>query len=286
MTEWPPEDGATLVDGMPEEDYHAHPALSASGMKQILRSPKHYLQSRSQPVERPAFDVGRAAHALMLGVGAPIVEIPSDMLASNGAISTARAKEFVANAKAEGKLPLKEDTYARVRGMADAVLTHPKAGPILERPRYTEVSLFALDTETGVPLRGRLDVLSGSLIADPKTTTDVREHKVRQAIQDFGYDISGEVYRYLVRQVTGVDPEPVQLIFVEKEAPFEVRVVELGEGFQATGQIRMRKAIEVFQSCIEFSVWPGADDEPGEVSTIEPAGWFVAEAERLAGVSI
>jgi hypothetical protein len=252
-------------------------------MKQILRSPKHYMQSRNERVEKPAFDVGHAAHALVLGVGAPIVEVPADMLASNGALSTTRAKEFVANAKAEGQVPLKSDTFARVRGIADAVLANPKARAILERPRYTEVSLFALDPETGVPLRGRLDVLSGALVADVKTTPDVREHKLRSVIQDFGYDVQGEVYRLLVQLVLGAEAEPVQLIFVEKEAPFEVRVVELGEGFQATGQWRMRKAIEVFQSCIEFGVWPGADDEPGDVATIEPAGWFVAEAERLSG---
>lgn len=283
MSEWPPEDGATLVDGMPEEEYHAHPALSASGMKQLLRSPKHYLQSRNERVEKPAFDVGHAAHALVLGVGAPIVEVPEDMLASNGALSTTRAKEFVANARAEGNVPLKPDTFLRVRGMADAVLANPKARAILELPRYTEVSLFALDPETGMPLRGRLDILAGALCGDVKTTPDVREYKLRGVIQDFGYDVQGEVYRLLMQVVLGVDPEPVQLIFVEKEAPFEVRVVKLGEGWQAGGHARMRKAIEIFQSCVEFGVWPGADDEEGPATEIEPPAYYFADVARLTG---
>ncbi|MFF7681504.1 PD-(D/E)XK nuclease-like domain-containing protein [Microbacterium sp. NPDC007973] len=283
MTEWPPQEGTTLVEGMPEEDYHAHPALSASGMKQILRSPKHYMQSRNERVEKPAFDVGHAAHALVLGVGQPIVEVPDEMLASNGALSTTRAKEFVAEARANGQVPLKRDTFLRVRGMADAVLANAKARAILERPRYTEVSLFALDPETGVPLRGRLDVLTGALVADVKTTPDVREHKLRSVIQDFGYDVQGEVYRLLVQLVLDIDAEPVQLIFVEKDAPHEVRVVKLGEGWQAGGFARMRRAIEVFQSCVEFGVWPGADDEEGEASEIEPPAYYLADVARLTG---
>lgn len=286
MTGWPPEDGATLVDGMPEADYHAHPALSASGMKQILRSPKHYLQSRNERVEKPAFDIGHAAHALVLGVGQPIAQIDEDLLSADGGIRSNAAKAKVEEIRASGKIPLKPVTYQKVIGMRDAILANAKARAILELPRYTEVSLFALDTETGVALRGRLDVLAGALCADVKTTPDVRDYKLRSVIQEFGYDVQGEVYRYLVRQVLDIEPDPVRLIFVEKEAPFEVRVVPLGEGWQAGGQARMRKAIEVFQSCVEFGVWPGADDEEGEATEIAPPAYYFADVARTTGLDL
>lgn len=283
MSEWPPEDGATLVDGMPEEEYHAHPALSASGMKQILRSPKHYLQSLNERVEKPAFDVGSAAHALVLGVGQPIGQIDESVLSADGGIRSNAAKAKVEEIRAAGMIPLKPATYQKVIGMRDAILANAKARAILELPRYTEVSLFAVDPETGIPLRGRLDILAGALCGDVKTTPDVREFKLRSVIQDFAYDVQGEVYRLLVQLVLDIDPEPVQLIFVEKEAPYEVRVVKLGEGWQAGGYARMRKAIETFQSCIEFGVWPGADDEEGEATEIEPPAYYLADVARLTG---
>lgn len=286
MSEWPPEDGTTLVDGMREEEYHAHPALSASGMKQILRSPKHYLQSRMERVEKPAFDIGHAAHSLVLGVGQPIDQIDEKLLSADGGIRSNAAKAKVEEIRAAGKVPLKPVTYQKVVRMRDAILANAKARAILEMPRYTEVSLFACDPETGVPLRGRLDVLTGGLCSDVKTTPDVREFKLRSVIQDFGYDVQGEVYRLLVELVLGIEPEPVQLIFVEKEAPYEVRVVKLGERWQAGGYARMRKAIEVFQSCIEFGVWPGADDEEGDATEIEPPAYYLADVERLTGAVI
>jgi hypothetical protein len=280
VTEWPPEDGATLVEGMPEEEYHAHPALSASGMKQILRSPKHYMQSRNERVEKPAFDVGHAAHALVLGVGAPIVEVPADMLASNGALSTTRAKEFVANAKAEGQVPLKPETFARVRGMADAVLANPKARAILERGGYTEVSLFAADPETGVPLRGRLDRMSGREIIDVKTTIDVRTHALRRVVESLNYDLSMETYRFLYELVTGEVADPAVLVFVEKEPPFDVRVVRLGDDWIDGGWRKMRAAITAYRECVQSQTWPGVDDADGPIEELSAPSWYAAANER------
>ena len=283
-TDWPPEDdGNTMVLEMPEEAYHAHPALSASGMKQLLRSPLHFKQSREVRVEKPAFDVGHAAHALVLGVGQPIEQIDATLLSADGGIRSNAAKADVERIRAEGKVPLKPETYVKVRAMADAVLANPKARALLELPRYTEVSLFAVDPETGVPLRGRLDILAGAKCGDVKTTPDVREYKLRSVIQDFGYDLQGEVYRLLMQLVLNVDPEPVELIFVEKEPPYEVRVVKLGEAWQVGGHARMRYAIDLYQSCVEFGVWPGADYEEGPVEEIEPTGYYLADVQRLTG---
>jgi hypothetical protein len=281
MSEWPPEDGAaTLVDGMPEEEYHAHPALSASGMKQILRSPKHYLQSRAVRIEKPAFDVGHATHALVLGVGAPIIEVPADMLASNGALSTTRAKEFVATARAEGKVPLKPETFQRVNGSVESVLANPKARKLLERPGYTEVSLFARDPQTGVPLRGRLDRLAGQTIIDVKTTVDVQTHVIRRVVESLNYDLSMETYRFLHELVTGEVAEPAVLIFVEKEAPFDVRVVRLGDEWIDGGWRKIRQAIETYRTCIEAESWPGVDEVDGPIEELEPPSWYAAANAR------
>jgi hypothetical protein len=286
VTEWPPDEGATLVEGMPEEEYHAHPALSASGMKQILRSPLHFLQSREVRKEKPAFDVGHAAHALVLGVGKPIEQIDEKLLSADGGIRSNAAKENVERIRSEGKVPLKPATFRAVTEMVESILRNPKARAILERPRMTEVSLFAIDPETGVPLRGRLDILAGASCGDVKTTNDVRTHKLRSLIYEFGYDVQGEVYRLLMQLVLGLEPEPVELIFVEKEAPYEVRVVKLGQGWQAGGHERMRAAIEIYQSCLEFDVWPGADYEDGPVEEIEPPAYYLADVARMTGQAV
>jgi hypothetical protein len=272
-----------FVEGMPEDEYHAHPALSASGMKVLLRSPKHFRLSRTENRARTEFDVGHAVHARVLGVGLPIVEIPSRILASNGAVSTKEAKTFVADARADGKVPLKPSTFAEVVRASDAVLTNAKAKSLLERPGFTEVSLFGDDTTTGVKLRSRLDRLTADgLLIDLKSTTDVRPRKITNAVVDFGYDLSAAVYRHVVELVTGEVPSPMHLIFVEKDAPHDVRVVKLADpAWQVGGEAKMRAAIDLFAWCSEQGTWPGDDEDGGEIRDLPVPAWYERQMNAL-----
>lgn len=272
-----------FAENMPEEEYHAHPALSASGMKVLLRSPKHFRLSRTENRARTEFDVGHAVHCRVLGVGLPIVEIPFGILASNGAVSTKEAKAFVADARAEGKVPLKPATFAEVVRASDAVLANAKAKSLLERPGFTELSLFAEDPSTGVKLRSRLDRLTADgLLIDLKSTTDVRPRKITNAVVDFGYDLSAAVYRHVVELVTGEAPSPMHLIFVEKDAPHDVRVVKLADpAWQVGGEAKMRAAIDLFAWCSEQGVWPGDDEDGGEIRDLPVPAWYERQMNEL-----
>ena len=287
IIEPPPVVSGRFVQGMNEDEYHAHPALSQTGMKYLLRSARHYRAMRSANRAKPEFEVGHAAHAMILGVGAPVVEIPARLLSVDGGIRTTAAKEFVANAQAEGKTPLKPQVFAAVRTMADAVLMNVKARPLLEAPGFTEASLFADDPHTGVSLRGRLDRLS--LVddvwtpVDVKSTTDVQPRKLINAIVDFGYDIQSFTYEELLRLVFGIEPAPMHFIFVEKTFPHEVRVVRMGDpAWQVGGEAKMRAAIDLFAWCQERGEWPGDDDDGGPVADLQAPGWYRAQVEEVA----
>src|SRR5450759_696192 len=106
--------------GMPELEYHASPGLSSTGMKWLLRSPKHYRQNMDHRIEKAAFDLGHAVHAKVLGVGMGVAVIPAEMLASNGAASTKEAKAFIADARALGYVPAKADLVCKVNMIAEA----------------------------------------------------------------------------------------------------------------------------------------------------------------------
>lgn len=280
VLEYPPVVSGRFVQGMAEEEYHAHPALSQTGMKALLRSPRHFKALRAMNRARPEFDVGHAAHAMILGVGSPVVEIPSRLLSVDGGIRTTAAKEFVAQAQAEGKTPLKPAVYMAVKLMVDSVLKHEKARGLLERPGFTEVSLFAQDPGTGVNLRGRLDrlALDGEgvwLPIDVKSTTDVQLRKVTNAIVDFGYDLQAAAYRELLRLVLGIEPEPMHFVFVEKQIPHEVRVIRLADpAWIVGGERKMRDAIDLFAWCNERGQWPGADEDDGPIQDLPAPGWY------------
>jgi len=279
VLELPRVESGRFVLNMPEEEYHAHPALSQSGMKNLLRSPKHYRAQRAMNRPRPEFDVGHAAHGMVLGVGLPIVEIPGRLLSADGGIRSNAAKAFVEEARAKGEVPLKPVVYRQVRLMVDSVLGNEKARRLLERQAYTEASLFATDPGTGVALRGRLDRLTDDGIpVDLKTTTDVRVRKLTNAIVDFGYDIQAATYDYLLRLVLGIDPAPMHFIFVEKDFPHDVRVIRLADPlWMETGAAKMRAAIDLFAWCVEQDRWPGDDEDGGEILDLPAPRWYGAE---------
>ena len=264
---------------MDEAEYHKQPALSATGMRHLLRSPLHYRHLMDNRKEKAEFDVGHAAHAKILGTGADVIKIPESVLSKSGSINTLAAREFIEDARAEGLIPLKAAVAADVDSMAEAVLANKKARRLLDMPGRTELSLFATDPDTGVDIRGRLDRLTDTGIPiDVKTTASAQRHKVLRSIVDFGYDIQSEAYRHLVRLVGGVEPAPMHLIFVESSAPHEVRVVQLSHpDWIAGGEVRMRAAIEIYAQCINTDTWPGEDDLDDDIEAIQPSAWYSSE---------
>ncbi|MFJ4174034.1 PD-(D/E)XK nuclease-like domain-containing protein [Microbacterium sp. NPDC089696] len=271
-----------LIEGMDEEEYHAHHALSTSGMKQLLRSPKHFQLSREEErAPKPAFDEGHAIHERVLGVGAPIVQIPRDLLSADGGVRTKDAKAWVDKARDEGKVPLKPPVYYRITRAADAVLSNAKAKSLLDRPGLSEVSLFAQDPVTGVQLRCRFDRLS-DIGLDVKSTTDVRPRKVTSTVIDFGYDVQAWVYRYVYQLVTGEELPPMHFIFVEKEPPYEVRVVRLADPAWAVGgEAKARAAIDLFAWCMEHDRWPGDDEDGGPIQDLPVPAWYERQMDAL-----
>lgn len=280
MTDHEPE----YLVGFPEDQYFAASALSASQMKHLLVSPKHFRAALQAPREdKTEFDIGHAVHARILGVGMPVVEIPRKLLSADGGIRSKDAKSWVAEARAAGKIPLKAHVYQLVVRASDAVLMHPKCRPLLEAEGDSEVSMFASDPATHTRIRGRADrVMRDGTILDVKSLREISRRALRRVIDGFSYDLSMENYRFLFELCTGDVPPASILIAVEKEPPYDVQPVVLGQGWQDGGWRKLRTAIELFARCTESGVWPGLDDDEGPILELDPPGWYVSANERAA----
>lgn len=267
-----------MVNDLDEKVYHQHPALSYSTGKHYLRSPAHYRHALTNRAEKKEFDIGHAVHALVLGTGMDIVEIPDNVLASNGAASTKAAKEFIEEARANGQVPLKADTWYQVKGAADAVLENREARRLLELPGAPEVSLFATDPDTGVEIRGRLDYLTGLKPIDLKTTTEATPRKIVRAITEFDYDLQAAMYRHLVALTHGVKhADPMTHIYVETGAPHGVQVVELAdEGWIRGGDLKLATILERHAECVANDAWPGYDNG---ALILAPPIWYLTDLD-------
>lgn len=270
--------GQGAYDGVPELDYHSGQfgpvggSLSSTEAKRLLEAPavyKHFKEHREAP--KKAYDVGHLVHAMVLGVGLDVAVIPEDLLGKNGVASTAGAREFIAQARAEGKIPVKQAELDAPMAMAEAVLAHPTARKYFEDGR-PEVSIYA-ETD-GVWMRGRVDQVSGDgpiTLVDLKTTSDYpTADRFARTSAKYGYALQREWYRHIWRQITGENP-PFIHVTVSTKAPHMVAVFEMDAEFELIGKLQVSSVLTTYRACMERDEWPGL---PAETSLIGPPTWY------------
>ncbi|NKU63862.1 recE [Rhodococcus hoagii] len=255
-----------VYDEIPDHVYHSDKgSLSSSGARTLLnKTPAKFRHDQDNPRESTDyFDLGHAAHALVLGYGAPIAEIEAKDW------RTKKAQEARDEARAEGKTPLLTADVQRVHAMAAKLREHPLAD-VLFSEGVPERSMYWRDPETDVWLRSRPDWLPDRpgrlLVTDYKTASTADPRKFEKSALDYGYH---QQHAWYVDGITalGVDEDPAFLFVVqEKEPPYLVSVCQLDEDAVELGRRRNREAIDLYAQCLETNTWPGFGYEVHQIS--------------------
>jgi hypothetical protein len=250
-------------------EYHDQPcdgpSISSSGLRTIWsRSPAHYFEESSlnpapkEPEERPHFSLGRAAHHLLLqgrkGFDAEFAVRPDKWKDWR----TDAAKEWRADQIAAGLTIITDNELANIAGMARSLSVHPlvKAG-ILDGA--VERSLIWRDPDTGMWCKSRPDAIPNTSgdVADLKTCVSVSTDALRRSLADYGYHQQGALVGEAFRQVLGREMQTFTLVWVEKEAPWCVRVTTITPEDLARGAMQNAAALRLFAECVASGEWPG-----------------------------
>jgi hypothetical protein len=271
--------GGAVVRDMPADEYLQHPALSASQAKILVQpgGPARYRWSLDHPEPpRDVFDLGTAAHAMVLGVGPSIVTVNAPDWRSKA------AREERDAIRATGAVPLLEADGDRVLGMAAALKAHPVASRLLHPDSgEAEVSLFWTDDAYGVDRRGRVDWLrrpnaDGRLILiDFKTTSDASPAALARSVWQYGYALQACWYRELVIGLGLAKSAPFVFVFQEKDPPYLVNCVELDEEAMLIGSELCERALQIYVRCREVDRWEGYNDQ--SITSLSLPQWAVRQ---------
>ena len=280
-----------------EAAYHADPcakpSLSSTIANVLLkRSPRHawHAHPRLNPgfeaKESQQFDLGSAAHALMLkGRNAVIVVDADDW-------RTKDARKMRDEARAAGRIPLLPQQWADVQAMTDAATAQLEAHHDEAVRRAFALSsggrseLTLIWREGAAWYRARPDWLPsagmGEIVYDYKTTAGsahpdgwTQAHLFRGSAA-----IQAAFYCRGARAVVGWRSPRFLFVVQEQVAPYALSVIEMSPAAMALADRQVEAALDLWRACIATDRWPGY---PARVATVDAPGYIdFAWCEREA----
>jgi hypothetical protein len=262
---------ARLIESMPFEDYLAHPALSASGMKRLLDTPARF---KVQQSDTAAMRTGRLIHAIAFDQPHTFAVKDWDGRTNVGKARAAEVDEL-------GLEVVSADEWDVAHGIAKALHENPLASSILypDGVRH-EVSAIWTDDETGVELRCRFDALGPAAIGDLKSTTYANPSAFAKSAATYGYFIAAAQYRAAAKAL-GLGDLPFILVAIEKSRPHLLSVVGITEVDLELGERLRRKAIRTYAECMERDEWPGYTDQ---IAFPDAPAWWRYDVEEQTGL--
>lgn len=263
---------------IPEPEYHADPApepsLSSSIAKLLVeRSPRHAwaehprLNPAHVETNRKDFDLGHAAHALLLEGRRNIAVVDADSFRTKEA-RAARDAAYEA-----GKTPLLtsqlEDVEVMVKVAEQQIKGHAEASVIFRAGAPEQTLIWR---ERDIWLRCRIDWWNpdDGYPADYKSTTDAHPDAWQRRLFDLGYDMQAAFYMRGIRALGLHETPKFRFVVQETSPPYALSVVALTPAALALGEARVERAIEVWRWCITRDHWPGY---PAQTCWVDAPAW-------------
>lgn len=275
------------VYDMPIEVYHSDccigPSISSSGLRKIeLESPAHYwdesyLNPEAERKDTTALRLGKAAHALALGMehfDREFIISPFDDF------RTKAAREW---RDEQTRVVLKEAEFDQLQRMAEVLRRDPfiEAGilqgeveksiiwrdPIATRIAFGSPEDPEGENSPGIWVKTRPDSLPlDCTITDYKTIASADDRSCHYALRDHGYHMQLALTFDGIRIVLGRECDTFAIIFQEKKRPFCTNVKPLYAEDIRWGRIQNRAALNRFALGIRTGQWPGYSNQPSAIS--------------------
>jgi PDDEXK-like domain of unknown function (DUF3799) len=298
-----------IYSNIPLDTYHRADmcdgvSVSSSGLRTIFaESPAHYwcgspLNPRRIEKKVPRhFVLGRAMHHLAMGeadFAHTFCETPSHVRREDGEVvkwsgRTNEAKRWLDARRQEGRIPLEPDEIVQIKGMTDALKSSPFVVENQILDGWPERSAFCQDKETGFWLKVRPDVIpnySGDFV-DLKTCASVLWPDLLRTVAENGYHMQFALMREVFRRLD-MPFRSATLLFIEKEPPHCIRVVNVRTEDLDRGERQNRSVLRVFARCWERwtktgddrASWPGPGGFGGDAETLALPEWYRDQSDK------
>jgi exodeoxyribonuclease VIII len=261
------------LSDIPASEYHSWDALSASGAKQLLRSPAHYLASKEQQREpTPAMRFGTLVHAMVLEphiVDQEFAAMPK--VDRRTSVGKQQAELFAATNA--GMTVIDMDDFQRAQKVAEAVRSHHLYNDLLKGASVEQSFRWE---QHGVPCKARMDAIHGGMIVDLKTTQDASPDGFAKTLAGLKYYVQAAHYLDGYAHSTGFEADRFVFIAVETEAPYAIGVYDLDFVALEAGRHKMALAAEAYKATKSATSWKGYSPK---IETLSVPSWVGASLD-------
>lgn len=272
-----------IVSRMPMDEYRAIDALNISRLKELQRSPLHYVHRLAHPLVTAPLVLGSAAHCATLEPERFDRQYAVWTRRTDAGRMAPRNGQHWERFQVEhaGKMFLTEDECDEAIAIASAVRADPVAMRYLEagEPEVT------MTWEPG--RKGRVDWLTTvggkQVLVGLKTTRDCRHFIFGSQAAKLGYPLQWAWYHDGYAEIRGAAPLVVEIV-VESAPPHAVAVYKILEDIIEWGRLGYTDLLIQLEECERDGKWPGPYTEE-QVLTL-PSWAYPLEADDLAELEL
>ena len=269
-------------NGLPEDVYRAEPGWSISQLKLLPRYPElfhglHVAEPRRWIMpETPAMKFGTMVHARVLEPDTFAKSYPVPQLCGaeyksgerkglpcehEGSYRTAADDWYCGfHAKETGAKPvdcISSEDNSRLNSIVRSIQSQPQIRNLLCGEGESELSIFAEDSETGLPIKGRLDKVRGRLIGDLKVlAVDVDgERDISLKMLAMGYHRQAAFYWDLAEALWGGPPAGFCFVCCQPKPPHVCRLWIPGQRELDLGRRQNRAALDDLSARLTDEDW-------------------------------
>lgn len=219
------------------EEYLSRDGLSASKLKLLLKSPRHFKNTKFTAT--PAMNFGTLVHEMILEDIDHVVEPEVNKRTKAG---KAELEEFKAkNQYSCSAADKKALDYVKRNIEANETVQKVLSGTT------NEMSIFGkLD---GVPVKCRIDAWRENTLIDLKTSSSATPQNATHIVRRFDYDMQLAWYGKLLELALGIKISQIYVIFIESNYPYEPFVCSMSQETLMEGMGKVIDALDVFADC-------------------------------------
>ena len=255
-----------VINDLPDKEYHALRAFSASGAKHLLRSAAHFKAAQDAPIEpTPAMVLGTAIHMAVLEPArfADKVWVSEKETGREKADVKAAREEREATMRLLGNLVLTKDQHQHALAVQAAVWSHPTIAPLLipdDMTSRSEVTILWRDPQFGIPCKARIDKLrDDAIVIDLKSTQDASPEAFARTCATFGYHVQGAVYNIAHEVALNRSLAAFVFVAVETSPPYGLKAYRMQTNALLRGTTLAQRAMATYRDALTTNDWPGYD---------------------------